>query len=112
MAQRKMPGGGGFTDQNRDSFGLPGWTLHQFRHQFATNLAASDVHPKVMQQLLGHTTPVLTLQVYTHAHAGQGIEAIGAMDELKQAQLRDGCVRSIAQIAVYKITNCRAHLLK
>ena len=70
--------------KNRDSFGLPGGTLHQFRHQFATNLAASDVHPKVMQQLLGHTTPVLTLQVYTHAHTGQGIEAIGAMEELKQ----------------------------
>ena len=53
-------------------------------HQSATNLAASDVHPKVIQQLLGHTTPALTLQVYTHAHTGQRIEAIDAMDELKQ----------------------------
>ena len=59
-------------------------SLCQFRHQFATNLAASDVHPKVMQQLLGHTTPVLTLQAYTHARTGQGIEAIEAMEELKQ----------------------------
>ena len=71
--------------RRREKIGMPGWTLHQFRHQFATNLAASNVHPKVMQKLLGHTTPVLSLQVYTHVHADQGTEAINLMDGLKHA---------------------------
>ena len=72
--------------QRRDSLGLPGWTLHQFRHQFATNLAASEVHPKVMQKLLGHTSPVISLQVYTHVHEDQGAVAINAMNDLKESK--------------------------
>ena len=34
--------------KERDGFGLPGWTLHRFRHQFATNLARQGVNPRTM----------------------------------------------------------------
>ena len=54
--------------------------------ELATNLAASEVHPKVMQKLLGHTSPIISLQVYTHVHEDQGAVAINAMNDLKESK--------------------------
>ena len=41
--------------------------FHALRHLFITNLARGGVAPKVAQALARHSTPVLTLAVYTHA---------------------------------------------
>lgn len=41
-------------------------TLHDLRHTYATNLALANVHPARSQYLLGHSTPQMTLKVYTH----------------------------------------------
>ncbi len=47
--------------------GLPETTRFQdLRHTFATILFQKDVHPKVVQGLLGHGSITLTLQTYTH----------------------------------------------
>lgn len=69
--------------RHRASMGLPGWTLHQFRHTFCTNLAEAGVHPKVMQKLMGHSTERVTMQVYSHVHDEQLSDAIAAMDAIK-----------------------------
>jgi len=42
-------------------------SFHSLRHGFATALARQGVHPRVAQQLLGHSDPRLTMAVYSHS---------------------------------------------
>lgn len=44
---------------------LPPLRLHDLRRTYATWQAAAGAHPRVIQQLLGHATPNLALEVYT-----------------------------------------------
>ena len=60
----------------RKRLGMDGWTLHELRHTFASNLAEADVQPKVMQKLMGHANETTTLRIYTHAHAEQQAKAM------------------------------------
>jgi integrase len=47
--------------------GLPSATrLYDLRHGFASLLLAAGEHPKVVADLLGHSTTRLTLDTYTH----------------------------------------------
>lgn len=52
------------TKANR-SARVPELRLHDLRRTFATWQAAAGSHPRVIQQLLGHATPHLALEVYT-----------------------------------------------
>ncbi len=49
------------------SIGLPHMCFHDLRHSAATILLAMNVHPKVVQEILGHSTIAMTLDVYSHA---------------------------------------------
>lgn len=46
--------------------GLPDARVHDLRHSVASALLAHGVHPKLVQSLLGHSTPLLTLATYSH----------------------------------------------
>lgn len=51
----------------REEVGLPdGVTLHTLRHTFASNLIASGCDVVTVQRALGHSTPSITLNVYSH----------------------------------------------
>lgn len=39
-------------------------TVHDLRHTFASNLIAAGVNVKTVQEILGHASPVITLDVY------------------------------------------------
>lgn len=41
-------------------------TLHTLRHTFASNLIASGCDVVTVQRALGHATPSITLNVYSH----------------------------------------------
>ena len=45
---------------------LPRIRLHDLRHSCATILLAAGEHPKVVQELLGHSSVQLTLDAYSH----------------------------------------------
>lgn len=45
---------------------VPNIRLHSLRHIFASYLARAGHPPAVIQRLLGHSTPDLSLRVYTH----------------------------------------------
>ena len=62
--------------------GLPERTrFHDLRHTCATLLLKKGVHPKLVQELLGHATISITLDTYSHVLPGMGDAAVGAMDE-------------------------------
>jgi integrase len=77
------------TNLRRSSFkpllvraGLPDIRFHDLRHTSATLMLAAGVHPKVVQQRLGHTNISITLDLYSHVMPGMdeaAAEAIGAM---------------------------------
>ena len=46
--------------------GLPRIQFHGLRHTAATLLLEAGMHPRVVAERLGHTTPVLVLNVYGH----------------------------------------------
>ena len=46
--------------------GLPHIRLHDLRHSVATLLLKLDVHPKIVQELLGHGRIAETLDIYSH----------------------------------------------
>lgn len=62
--------------------GLPERTrFHDLRHTCATLLLKKGVHPKLVQELLGHATISITLDTYSHVLPGMGDQAADAMDE-------------------------------
>lgn len=49
-----------------ERLGLPRIRVHDLRHTAATHLLVRGVHPKVVQDLLGHSTIAITLDTYSH----------------------------------------------
>jgi integrase len=49
--------------------GLPKLTPHGMRHTMATLLAAADVHPKKVQDRMGHSSPMMAMERYSHVSA-------------------------------------------
>jgi len=62
--------------------GLPPMRFHDLRHSAATILFAAGVNPKVIQELLGHSTISITLEVYSHVLPSMQQEAAGKMDDI------------------------------
>jgi integrase len=58
-----------FTDRIRQ-LGLAPIRLHDLRHTWATLALASGVHPKVVQERLGHANISITLDIYSHVTEG------------------------------------------
>lgn len=65
--------------------GLPDIRFHDLRHSAATLLLSLGVHPKVVQELLGHTQISMTMDVYSHVLPGMQQDA---MSKLNAALLR------------------------
>jgi integrase len=52
--------------------GLPHMRFHDLRHTCATLLLSRGVHPKFVQELLGHATIAITLDTYSHVMPSMG----------------------------------------
>jgi len=62
--------------------GLPVVRIHDLRHTAATHLLRRGVHPKVVQELLGHSTISLTLDTYSHVAQALHAEVANHMQAL------------------------------
>jgi integrase len=61
--------------------GLPRITFNDLRHTCASLLFQRNVHPKFVQELLGHASVAITLDTYSHMLPGMGGEAADAIGE-------------------------------
>jgi len=61
--------------------GLPSIRFHDLRHTCATLLLSRNVHPKYVQELLGHASIAITLDTYSHVIPGMGDHAAKAMED-------------------------------
>lgn len=62
--------------------GLRRMRIHDLRHTAASLLLEQGVHPKVVQELLGHSTITVTLDTYSHVVPGLHAEVAERMQEL------------------------------
>jgi integrase len=62
--------------------GVPRVRVHDLRRTTASVLLELGVHPKVVQDLLGHSTIAVTLDTYSHVAPGLHLEAIRQLDLL------------------------------
>jgi hypothetical protein len=68
---------------------LPDMRFHDLRHSCATTLIAQGVHPRVVQEILGHSQISTTMNVYGHVLDATRPVAADAMDGIFLAQESD-----------------------
>jgi integrase len=61
---------------------LPDLRFHDLRHTAATLMLQQGVHPKVVQERLGHTDIALTLNTYSHVLPDIQEEAVQKIDRV------------------------------
>jgi len=62
--------------------GLPEIRFHDLRHTAATLLLSQSVHPKVVSEMLGHSSVRLTLDTYSHVTPTMQQQATDAMESI------------------------------
>ena len=62
-------------DRRANRYGLPHIGVHGLRHTWATLALRAGVHPRIVQQRLGHSTIAVTLGVYSHVTDGMDLGA-------------------------------------
>lgn len=82
---------GGYKDANQlrlefkrllQAADLPVIRFHDLRHSAATILLGMGVHPKIVQELLGHSNISTTMDIYSHVLPSMQKEAMGKLDTL------------------------------
>jgi integrase len=66
--------------------GLNGIRLHDARHTHATIMLKQGVHPKVVQERLGHSSIALTMDTYSHVAPGLQQAAAKGFDDILKKQ--------------------------
>jgi integrase len=61
---------------------LPRIRFHDLRHTAATLMLANNIHPKIVQERLGHADVSMTLNRYSHVTMDMQREAADRLDNL------------------------------
>ena len=62
---------------------LPGkYSIHTLRHTFATVNLKNDIEPKIIQEMLGHSTISTTLDIYSHVDLEMQNEAASKINDV------------------------------
>lgn len=62
-------------------------TLHGLRHSHASHMLASNVHPKIVQERLGHSSIAITMDIYSHLMPNMQEGAAAAVDGAMRAAI-------------------------
>jgi integrase len=65
-----------------------GVTLHGLRHSHASHLLASNIHPKIVQERLGHSSIAITMDIYSHLMPNMQGDAADAVDGVLRAAIK------------------------
>jgi integrase len=60
---------------------FPRVRFHDLRHSHATQLLAGGVHPKIVQERLGHSTIAVTMDLYSHVSETMQSDATAKLDQ-------------------------------
>ena len=87
-----------------ESVGLNGIRLHDLRHAHATVLLQQGVHPKIVQERLGHSSVATTLDIYSHVLPGLQEAAARRFDEGLESALAKAQVAEVVEENVGKMS--------
>jgi len=83
---------GGHLHTSRDVFnqfkgllkqaGLPDIRFHDLRHSSASLLLSLGIHPKVVQEMLGHSQIGMTMDIYSHVLPTMQVEAVNKLNDV------------------------------
>lgn len=59
--------------------------LHGLRHSHASHLLAENVHPKIVQERLGHHSIAVTMDIYSHLMPNMQADATAKLDAALRA---------------------------
>jgi len=65
---------------------LPDIRFHDLRHSTATILLSMGVHPKVVQEMLGHNQISMTMDTYSHVLPTMQREAVSQLNAVLQKE--------------------------
>ncbi|KYH28902.1 transposase [Clostridium tepidiprofundi DSM 19306] len=65
-----------------DYYNMPKLSFHDLRHTFATLMLKANVNPKVVSEILGHSTVAMTLDTYSHLLPSMQNEAMNKFNNL------------------------------
>lgn len=65
-----------------EKYGLPSIRFHDLRHTFASLLLEAGESPKVIQELLGHSTITTTMDIYAHVTKKGKVKAVEKLDKI------------------------------
>ena len=68
--------------------GLPDIRFHNLRHSTVTLLLSKGVHPKVVQEILGHSEISMTLDTYSHVLRTIQRDAMDKMKKTVRVKVR------------------------
>jgi integrase len=66
---------------------LDEWDVTLLRHSHASHMLAAKVHPKVVQERLGHSSIAITMDIYSHLMPNMQSEAASAVDGALRAAI-------------------------
>lgn len=70
--------------------GLPDVRFHDLRHSAATLLLSLGIHPKIVQEILGHSNINITLNVYSHVLPTMQKDAMDKLNDMFSKLDREG----------------------
>lgn len=70
-------------------------SFHGARHTHASLMLKQGIHPKVVQERLGHSTIAITLDTYSHVAPGLQETAARRFDEALDAAYNEGVVETV-----------------
>jgi integrase len=71
-----------FLDRDLDRAGLPRIRIHDLRHTAATIALSRGIHAKIVQEMLGHSSVSITLDLYAHTTPAMHRHVAEMFDEL------------------------------
>lgn len=92
----QLPGGltltprmlGEWWKENKERLGMEKYRLHDLRHGYITQLCRNGIQPKVIQDIAGHHSIDVTMNVYAHVDNDDRRKAAASMEERFAAYLR------------------------
>ncbi len=66
--------------EHRKDLGYEGWTIHEMRHSYLSELARRKVPIKTLQEIAGHEKGTTTMDIYLHADDNDKREAVSLVD--------------------------------
>ncbi len=82
-----------------ESLGLKGIRLHDLRHAHASILLKQGVHPKIVQERLGHSSISTTFDIYSHLLPGMDEAAARKFEEGLQGAPAEVSAENVAKLA-------------